>query len=529
VQTGYLSALAPEIIVCVSALLCLSTSMFRGRDAARWAKPIALLGLLAGLVATLVQGGEDIRLTGVTVDSFGWYVRLGFCGVGMLVVLAAWSLPAGDRVAEMFSLLLFSIAGAMLVAVANDLVLLFFALELVSVPTYVMVAAGSGTSEAKEAGLKYFFLGAMAAAVTAYGFSFLYGAAGSTAMLGGAAGNSIAESLRRTFADNPIALVGLVLAIIGVAYKMAAVPMHVYAADVYQGAAAAVAGMLSYVPKFAGLIAIIKLVGLIGWPLPTSLYWLLWAMAAATMTLGNTLALLQDNVKRMLAYSSIAHSGYILVGLLAGPGRLGQESGALNDGLAAALFYIVAYGIMNLGAFTVLAYLADRDAEPQSLAAIAGLGRRRPAVALALAVCVFGLLGMPPTAGFFGKVYIFGSALSLATASTHQVATVCLVVIALINAAVAAAYYLRIVGAAYVRDDSGQAWQAAARPVAVGLGLCAVLVLVIGLQPGRLVGPACKASRSIAAAQQRLRTPPAAPSPWLAETDHGPKAVASKP
>ncbi len=381
---NYLQALAPELVVAVFGVLCLVAGMMRGPRSAGAARPLALIGLLAGMVVALWQSHTAGRLGELQVDSFAAYVRAMACGVGAVVVLSAWALPAPGRIAEMFALLLFSVTGAMLTSASNDLVLLFFALELVSVPTYAMVAAGTNTSASQEAGLKYFFLGALSSAIMVYGFSFLYGAAGTTTMQAGADGTGIAASLQAA-AMSPFAWLGIVLALLGLAYKVAAVPMHFYIADVYQGAAAPISGFLSFVPKFAGLVAMMKILALVGWPLQgaagahPSLYWLVWLMAAATMTVGNALALLQDNVKRMLAYSSIAHSGYMLVGLLVGPALVGNV-GPLQDGLAAVLYYIVAYGIMNIGAFTLIAYLGGPEGqEPQLLQQLSGLGRLRPA------------------------------------------------------------------------------------------------------------------------------------------------------
>lgn len=510
---GYLQALAPELVVAGFGILCLIAGMFRNQGWAELAKPLAFLGLLAGLLATLWQPEMTGYVGEVLVDSFAWYVRLTLCGVGLIIVLSAWTLPATGRLPEMFSLMLFSIVGGMLVASANDLILLFFALELVSVPTYAMVAAGSDTPASQEAGLKYFFLGALSSAIIVYGFSFLYGAGqGTTLFATTAQATGVANTIRATIADNPAAWLGIVLAVLGLAYKVAAVPMHFYVADVYQGAAAPVSGMLSFVPKFAGLIAMAKILALIGWPLQGSFFWLVWLMAAVTMTVGNALALMQDNIKRMLAYSSVAHSGYMIMGLLVGPGL---QAGALQDGLAAMLFYIVAYGIMNIGAFTVIAYLAKDGREPQLLQDLGGLGRTRPAAALALALCVFSLLGMPPTIGFFGKVLLFGSTLSMAQglAYPYGAATVTLVILALLNAAVGSGYYLRIIGTCYMRpaEEGTVSYARPSAPVALGLAICAVLVVVVGLRPSRLAGIASDASRKVAAMQMRQSAPAAVP------------------
>ncbi len=509
---SYWQALAPEIVVAVFGILCLSAGMIGREGSASWARPIALVGLILGAVVALWQSPVLGWVPEMQVGPFVGYVRAMLCGVGAIVVLSAWALPAGGRTVEMFALLLFSVLGAMLVASADDLVLLFFALELVSVPTYAMVAAGSSSRGAQEAGLKYFFLGALSSAILVYGLSFLYGAAGTTSMFLEVDGQSVASAVQARLADNPIAWLGVILTLLGLTYKIAAAPMHFYVADVYQGAAAPVSGMLSYVPKFAGLVAMMKILALIGWPLEGAMYWLVWLMAAATMTVGNALALLQDNVKRMLGYSSVAHSGYMLIGLLVGPALLGA-AGPMQNGLAAILFYIVAYGIMNIGAFALIAYLAGDGPEPQMLSSLAGLGRRRPGAALALALCVFSLLGIPPTVGFFGKVYLFGSALSLSEGTAFPVLTKILVVIALLNTAVSAGYYLRIIAAVYIRPAEGPGWAKASAPVGAGLIVCAVLVLAIGLRPGRLAGPAFEAADSMRTIPARPAEPGVLPMP----------------
>jgi len=503
----YLNALTPEVILCLAALLCLALRLIRADGLTSFVRPIALAGaVLAGIVVLAGEPGE-VSLPGLTVDGFSAYCRLILSLAAALVVLAGWGLPLVGRAAEIFSMVLFSTAGAMLVASANDLVVMFFALELVSVPTYVLVAVGRDSIKAQEAGLKYFFLGALAAALTAYGFSFLYGAAGTTELLADAANRSVASVARFDLQDNPLVLIGLVLSILGISYKLAAVPMHAYAADVYQGSAAAVAGMLGFVPKLAGFAALVKMLMLVGWPLPVEVYWLLWCVAAATMTVGNTLALLQNNVKRMLAYSSIAHSGYMVLGLIVGPTTVEHVAGPLRDGIAAMLFYIAAYGVVNLGAFAVLGYLASRGSEVESLDEVAGLARVYPVVALCMAICVFALLGMPPTVGFFAKLYVFGSAVSGASLTGHSLATVVVVVVALINTAVAAGYYLRIVAAAYMAEPRAEVSAVRVRPVAVSWAVCAVVALAAGLAPGWLSGRACEASWSVAAALRRLEGP----------------------
>src|SRR5690606_30299841 len=253
------------------------------------------------------------------------------------------------------------------------------------------------------AGVKYFFLGALGAAVFLYGFTLLYGAAGTTDLLG------IAAALQ-TSGVGPLATAGLVLAVLGLGFKIAAVPMHFYTADVYQGAAAPVSAMLAFVPKAAGFIGLIFICACAGWnhglggnSLPPALEILLWTMAVLTMLVGNVLAILQDSVKRLLAYSSVSHSGYMLVGLVAGP----AGARVTENGVAAVLFYLLCYGVMNVGAFAVIASLERRAGqEVDSFDDLRGMFRAHPALGTVMVICALSLLGMPPLLGFFGKLHL---------------------------------------------------------------------------------------------------------------------------
>jgi NADH-quinone oxidoreductase subunit N len=476
--------LAPELTLTVGACVVLLIGLARSETVRSCAGLISFLTVLGALSLAWSAGLPDrpIASLGIRLTSLACYVRLVALGIGLVVLLVHAHLPQPDERSELFSMILFSLTGILLTALADDLVLLFLAIELVSVPTYVLVSIGRSNILAQEAGVKYFFLGALAAALLAYGFSFLYGAAGTTVLS--------RMSLDGTAA---YATIGLLLAFSGIAFKIVAVPFHAYVADVYQGAASPVTGLLGFFPKVAGFVALIKLLlilqtrgpGLIGWDISNIGFVFLWLVAAATMTVGNVLALLQSNVKRILAYSSIAHSGYMLVAVLVGPVTSG---GPLRNGLSAMLFYIAVYGAMNLGAFAVLSLLRARGREVEELDDLAGLSQHQPLAALALAVCVFSLMGMPPTAGFLGKLYIFGSALSAGPAHPHHLALIVLAIVGVINTAVAAAYYLRIVAACYFRAPTEEiALQPRSRPLQVGLLCCCLAVLFIGLWPQPLI------------------------------------------
>lgn len=348
---------------------------------------------------------------------------------------------------EFFSFFLFSMTGLMLTVSADSLIWLFLSLELTSLPTYVMVAISSPRLRSKEAGVKYFFLGALGAAVFLYGFALIYGGTGSVHLA------DIRDRLAEQASSggiNPIAMAGLVVAALGVAFKIAAVPMHFYTADVYQGAAAPVSAMLAFVPKTAGFVTLILLAASAGWThgpggdqLPEMLRLTLWIVAALTMLVGNVLALLQSSVKRMLAYSSVAHSGYMLVGVIAGPG-----DSFTSNGIAAVLFYLFAYGVMNTGAFAVISAMESRRAsrtdtgelvhdEADDLAAYRGLCRSNPVLGWSMVVCALSLLGFPLTLGFFGKLPLFTAGVSAGE--------IPLVIVLGINSAIAAFYYLRLV------------------------------------------------------------------------------------
>ncbi len=500
--------LLPELILLVGACIVLVTGLTTASRQYPTASPVALAVVVAALIASVWLGETESNgmVPGLWLTPMTFYVRLITLVVGALIVLVNWHQPAAEERGEYMSLILFSLLGVLLTASANDLVVLFFAIELVSVPTYVLIALSRTDSRASEAAVKYFFLGAMSTAILAYGFSFLYGAAGTTTMY--LLTDSTAVPALQFGLDLPLpALIGLLLVLAGLAFKVAAVPLHLYVADVYEGAASPVTGMLGFVPKLAGFVALAKVLAYVEWDVPDAVFWLLWIMAAASMTTGNVLALMQTNVKRMLAYSSIAHTGYMLIALLVGPiaGR-----GPMRDGVAAMLFYVAVYGAMNLGVFALLSAFRKGDREIETLDDLGGLSARAPLSALALAVCVFSLMGFPPTAGFMGKLYIFSSAFSLDEASTFQRPMIALAVIGVINAAIAAVYYLRIVAAVYVADKESEATATGGMPVRWGLALCTIPMLVFFAMPARLAERAQRATLAIRASMERLRDDPGA-------------------
>ncbi len=445
---------------CVVMVLGLSKSLAARKSAAI----VTGLGLIAAAWLSLRSPGAETEalkeaiLPGVMPYAKTLIAVMGLLALPMLtgVVDRAYERdvargrafdPLRATRGEFYAFFLFSLTGVMLCVTADDLIWIFLALELTSLPTYIMVAMSSGRLRAQEAAVKYFFLGAFSAAIFLYGFALIYGVMGTTSL------PEIRNALAQSDELNPMLLLGFILAIVGVSFKIAAVPMHFYTPDVYQGAATSVAGYLAFAPKAAGILVLIMLVSVLGWThgatgitLPAEIRVTLWVMAALTMTVGNVLALLQDNVKRMLAYSSVAHSGYMLVGLIAGPGR---EGDAATSGLAAALFYLLSYSVMTLGAFAAIASLEKRTikgemVEVELLSDLNSVCRTYPAVGWSLVVCALSLLGMPPLFGFFGKLALFTSAWE----ANEKI----LVVVLAINSAVAAFYYLRIAAAALFEE-----------------------------------------------------------------------------
>lgn len=489
--------LLPEIILLVAASLATLLGLFKNDSTRKLAQWAALLGtLVAGIVSLgyLKIGGSPVLnilpvewFTNEVADLAGVmpqfaYVTTLACFIGFLSTLAAWNMPSkadpnvvdDNYRGEFYGMMLFSLMGVAMIGKVNDLIWLFVVLELVSIPTYIMVATSRSQIVAQEAGVKYFFLGALAAAIFLFGFSYIYGTTGAT---------RYADIIRFIGANGltPLAVIGLLMVIVGVGYKIASVPLHFYAADVYQGAATPVTAFLAFAPKAAGIVAIISMLSLVNFQFAgsssnTAIGATITVMAILTLTVGNVLALLQRNIKRILAYSSIAHSGYMLVGLASG---LGKPGDLISNGVSAALFYLAAYAIMNLGTFAVLIYLQGKADAAEDIDDLAGVAKEHPVAAFALAICLFSLIGMPLTIGFFGKLYIIQAAL----ANGHTI----LAIITVINAAIAAAYYLKIIAAMYLRD----AWNPfTVRPVfaiKTAATLCTVLVLVFGVLPSALL------------------------------------------
>jgi NADH-quinone oxidoreductase subunit N len=508
----------PEVVLCGTAcvlfLMGISTSVLTRKLSAQ----IALLALIVTFAGqcclTSIHPHQVIDQGGsVHTQPFSEYIKLITTGVGILLVLL--NMPTnkdgaggnashfGGDTAEFFGLLLLSLAGLCIVASANDLMLLFLGIELTSIPTYIMVSISRPLPVAQEAGLKYFFLGAMSAAIMLFGFSYLYGTTGSTSLdqittifaphatrAVGSIGSTITTYSQGNWTDWQIMAVILVFA--GIAFKLAAVPLHSYAGDVYQGAATPVTAFLSFVPKTAGFVALIKILYAVGggsWAVPDVIVKVLAVIAGLTMTFGNILGLLQFNIKRTLAYSSVAHTGYMLVGITALVSAHKLPAGdpivsTQSEALQGVLFYLAAYGITNVAAFGVLQLLPSRHNRPATSAEtfedIAGQGRKHVALGLAMSVACLSLTGIPLTVGFLGKIYL--------TLPAGHANLVGLSIVLWVNAAISAAYYLRIMISMFLRSEPTQMVGPTAGPlrlfqpasVVLAVMLSAILTLLFG-------------------------------------------------
>ena len=483
-----LLTILPEIILIAVAMLLFLLGCSKKPAVRRLS---AVLAIGAMLITFIMQLGADIPPVGklsqtLWIDEFGHYFRLLALLMGALLALLSFptnasangnsALELGHDTGEYFGLLTLSVTGLVLLCAANDLIVFFLALELVSIPTYVMVSMSRGTPLAQEAGLKYFFLGALSAAIMLFGFSYLFGATGKINLTEIAAQIQTARLAAGGLHVLPTwQLFAVVLVLIGLAYKMAAFPLHFYAGDVYEGAATSVTAFLAFVPKAAGIVATIKILHTVGgneFNLPQNLVTLLWVIAAITMTVGNLLGLLQTNIKRTLAYSSIAHSGYMLVGLA-------SLAGAHDSALSGVVFYLTAYGLMNVGAFGVLMLLPSREGKgsAETFEDLAGQGRKNVLLGLAMTVSCFSLIGLPLTIGFFGKLFLIRPAL--------DAGNLWLVIILVTNAAISAGYYLRIVGAMFLRPSPGTSAAALPRqwPIVAAVTLSVAGTLLIGSIP----------------------------------------------
>ncbi len=479
-----LAVLLPEILLLLTATTMMTAGAFVRLSRGTWCAIAAGALILAHMV--LHHSGSaliDVYSAVAINDAMSFYARQLFVFSGLIVLAMAHDQVDDARAPEFFGALLMIDAGAMLVAASNELVFLFVGLELVSMPTYLLLYLSKRTEATQEAATKYFFLSIFSSGLLLFGLAYLYGMTGVSNLKALA---FLSANLQGGVSPR-LGLIALVFVISGLGFRMAAVPFHFYAPDVYQGSPAVMAALLSWVPKAVGAIAILRTVAAViaaggdSGGLAHQAVLLAWIIAVVTMTLGNTVALTQNNLKRLLAYSSIAHAGYLMIGV-AVSFHDSASSAAVYLGAEAILYYLTAYALMTLGVFGVIVMLSTPDRPVETVDDFAGLARTHPATALAMTVCLLSLAGIPPLAGFFGKFELLAASFSAIGGPDSRLFT-WLTVIGVINSAIGAYYYLRIVVVMYLRDPSPSAVPLRARvawPPALAVAVCAILSLVVG-------------------------------------------------
>ena len=462
----------PEIVLVAAAIVILLVDAIRPIRSARALGLLAGLGIVGAAIPVVAQWGRP-SADGLTVlggmvasDGYALFFRLVILASALVAVLLStpYIARAGEVRGEYHALLLFCTSGMTLLAAASDLIVVFLALEVLSLSLYVMVGFLRSRLESQEASLKYFLLGAFSSAFFLYGIALVYGATGTTNLTG------IAEELAGT-RDLALPLAGAGLLAVGFAFKVAAVPFHMWTPDVYQGAPTPVTGFMAAGTKVAGFAALIRVTAVALGPLAWEILPALYVVAALTMFVGSLLAIAQDDVKRLLAYSSIAHAGFVLVGVLAGT----------QDGISGAMFYLVAYAAMILGAFGVVLLVSRFGEERTSLRSYRGLGRRSPLLAGLLALFLLALAGLPPTAGFMAKWLVFLAAVRADLTS--------LVVIAVLASVVAAFFYIRVIWVMYMEDVDEAIEPVRAGAPAAGLAAAAAITVILGVAPALLLEP----------------------------------------
>ena len=478
--------LAPFVAaILVAATVIVVDFIFPGRKVPALLVVFGGLALVAALVALVGQTEATAFSGGYTVDPLTTFLDMLFVIiVGLTMAFAPDYLePRGLPVPEFAAILLFAMSGAMLIAGSADLLVLFLGLELMVLPGYVLAGYHKTDGYSTEGAIKYFLLGSFSSAIFLFGLAFVWGITGTTSIAGVSA--ALSQIVAGSSTLSPALGLGLALLTTGVAFKIAAVPFHYWTPDAYQGSPTPVTGYLSVGPKVGAFALIIRLFAEALGPLTMDWSIVIMVLSVLTMTLGNLVALTQDNVKRMLAYSSIAHTGYMLVGLAAyGAGQL--------MGMEGLLFYGAAYTFMNLGAFAVIAALQRRGGVTSNLSTFAGLIRREPALAMLMTLFLLSLTGIPPTAGFFGKFYVI-----LASVQAGGWMTV-LAVVAVLNAAIAAFYYLRVVVYMWMREGEGELEVLShGRLVWAGLAVATVMTITLGLFPNWLLDIVATAAAAI--------------------------------
>ena len=478
--TVNIGVLAPVIWVACGSMVVLLGEVFLSRMGILAGKPLtpsrigSVLGFFSVATLAIALGiASGAFSSGVTeifnpanpmfqLDPFSSFM-MGVIALGALLsCMLAITYLEELRInhGEYYALVLLATSGMMMMVAAVDLLAVFLGLELMSIPIYVLAGFDRGRLRSNESAMKYFLIGAFASAVMLYGMALLYGASGSTSF----------DALRSGIdTGTPMATIGVGLVMVGFAFKISSVPFHQWTPDVYEGAPSAVTAFMSVTVKATAVGALLRFVGLGVGPLDEAMVEVLWLLAVLTIVVGNVMAVIQDNVKRMLAYSSIGHSGYIMVGLVAGT----------PDGYSAIVFYLVAYTFMNLGAFGVVVALAHNGQDCERIESFAGLAQRRPTLAAMMTLFMVALAGIPPTVGFFAKFKIF-----MAAVSAGQVS---LAVIGVLMSVISVYYYLRIPVLMYMRDPGEETPRMTIDSFeALVLGICALAIVALGIWPNDL-------------------------------------------
>jgi NADH-quinone oxidoreductase subunit N len=492
-------ALLPEYVLTVTGVLIMLIEAVLKPGTSR--KPLGWLAIFGSVVAGVVSYYQ-LRLGTLTafsgniqVDPFSVFFHLLIAAIVLVTLLGSLDYFEGHagHAGEYYALVLFGAVGMMFMTCSVELLMVFIGLEISSISTYIMAGFRKTQASASESSIKYFLLGSFATAFFLYGIALAFGATGSTSIAAIAAGLG-------TSATPHMAFLALAMMIVGLGFKVSAAPFHVWTPDVYQGAPAPVVGLMSTAPKAAAFAVLLRIT-FSGFPQMEHRWgMLMWIVAALSMTIGNLGALMQRDVKRMLAYSSIAHAGYLLVAFTAFP----------RDGIAAACFYTASYAAMNVGAFAIVTQVGGYAESLKTIADYQGLALKRPVLAALLAFILLSLIGIPFTGGFFGKFYVF--------TSTLKAGHVWLAVIGLINSGVACFYYLRLLASVYAKPETASSTVTTdassdkariSAPAAIGLAFAALATLLLGIFPGRILHLADAASATLNA--DRLRNVAAEP------------------
>jgi NADH-quinone oxidoreductase subunit N len=464
-------AVLPQIILVATALIILIMGVFKELAKAGFIGHMSLLGSVLALVSVFFTGSAGSPSSSfsgmVLTDRFSFFITLVVCMIIVLTILVSLSYQKffeSIKSGEYYALVLVAGVGMIFMATAGNLILLFVALETMSISIYALCAFHKNQLKSGEAALKYFLLGAFGSAFLLYGFAFVYGTTGSLDII------KIANFIQThpQIVQFKFLVVGLVLMTAGFGFKVSMVPFHMWTPDAYEGAPTSITGFMATGVKAAAFATLIRAILVPLAPMQGSWITIMWVAAFLTMTAGNIIALAQDNVKRMLAYSSIAHAGYILLGFVSGT----------KSAQAGMLFYLMAYAFMNIGAFAVVALLCRKGEEFNSISDFSGLGFKYPALGFVMSIFLFSLAGIPPTGGFMGKFYIFTEAL--------RSGYVWLVIAAGVNSVISIYYYLRVVVVMYFQPQPSEnpIMLAAISPEAVvALAATGTAVLVMGIFP----------------------------------------------